>query len=82
MKPKGKKMNRKEQIEILESHLTEGQAKYLNFEIWESLPTEEQLEDWLPEFIEEWNTPEEWVGERDDQMRHIIEKLDDITEGN
>lgn len=75
-------MNRNEQIEILESHLTDGQAKYLNFEVWESLPTEEQLEEWLPEFLEEWDTPEEWVGEREDQMCRIIEKLDDLTEGN
>lgn len=75
-------MNRKEQIEILESHLTDDQAKYLNLEVWEKLPTEEQFEEWLDEFNEEWDTPEEWVGEGTDRMCRIIKKLDDAIEGN
>lgn len=75
-------MNRKEQIETLNSHLTDEQVKYLNFEAWEKLPTEEQLEDWLDEFNEEWDAPEEWPGEGTERLCRVIEKLDDIIAGN
>lgn len=74
-------MNRKEQIEILESHLTDDQAKYLNLEVWEKLPTEEQFEDWMDEFNEVWDMPEEDPGDNEALIYRVIEKLDDVIYG-
>ncbi|WP_279106223.1 hypothetical protein [Mobiluncus curtisii] len=73
-------MNRNEQIETLEAHLTDAQAKYLNLDVWDKLPTEEQFEDWLPEFFEVWDTPEEVPGENTDEMCRAIAKLDEILD--